>query len=76
MPSDHGSTSAVWAALPSLLWFALAVVLLGVLRKELRQILSEIAWRLRSGAALKKASLELGSIVVVPGSDVSRAFII
>ena len=72
MPSHHSSISAVWAALPSLLWFGLAVILLLVLRKELRQILSEFAWRLRSGAALKIASVELGSIVVVPGGDVSK----
>jgi len=71
MPPAQSSTPNLWTALPGLLWLALAVVLLVVLRKELRQILSELAWRLRSGVALKIASVELGSIVVVPGGEVS-----
>jgi len=72
MTPPQGSTSAAWAALPSLLWFGLAVIVLVLLRKEFREILSEFAWRLRSGAALKIASVELGLIVVVPGGDVSQ----
>ena len=72
MPPAQSSTPSAWAALPGLLWFALVVILLVVLRKELRQILSELAWRLRSGAALKIASVELGSIVVVSGGEVSQ----
>jgi hypothetical protein len=72
MPPAQSSTHDLWVALPGLLWFVLAVVLLVILRKELRQIFSELAWRLRSGAALKFASVELGSIVVVPGGDVSQ----
>jgi len=71
MPPTQVSTPSAWAVLPGLLWFVLVVVLLLVLRKELRQILTEFAWRLRSGAALKIASVELGSIVVVPGAEVS-----
>jgi len=72
MPPAQSSTPSAWAAIPGLLWFALVVILLVVLRKELRQILTELAWRLRSGAALKIASVELGSIVVVPGGEVSQ----
>jgi hypothetical protein len=72
MPPTQSSTHDLWVALPGLLWFVLAVILLVVLRKEFRQILSELAWRLRSGAALKFASVELGSIVVVPGGEVSQ----
>jgi hypothetical protein len=72
MPPVPSSTPSIWPAIPGLLWFLLVVGLLIWLRKELRQILSEFAWRLRSGAALKVASVELGSIVVVPGFDVSQ----
>jgi pYEATS domain-containing protein involved in immunity len=66
------SGPSLWTVLPGLLWFALVVVLLFVLRKELRAILTEFAWRLRSGAALKIAAVELGPIVVVPGGEVSQ----
>jgi len=72
MPQSQSSVSAAWATLPSVLWFALAVILLVILRKDLRQILTEFAWRIRSGAALKIASVELGSVVVVPGGEVSQ----
>jgi len=79
MPTAQASTTAtatsasIWAAIPGLLWFLLVVVLLIMFRKELRRILSEFAWRLHSGAALKIASIELGPIVLVPGGNVSEA---
>src|SRR5580704_11753103 len=72
MPPAPSSTPSIWPAIPGLLWFLLVVVLLFWLRKELRLILSEFAWRLRSGAALKIASVELGSMIVVPGGNVSQ----
>jgi hypothetical protein len=72
VPPVQASSPAAWTALPDLLWFALVVVLVFVLRKELRQILTEFAWRLRAGAAVKIASVELGPLVVVPGGELSQ----
>ncbi len=72
MPPVASPPPSGWVVLPNLLWFFLVFALLIFLRKELRQILSEIALRLRSGAAIKVASVELGSMVVVPGFDVSQ----
>ena len=54
------------------MWFVFVVILVIALRKVLRQILSELAWRLRSGATIKIASVELGSIAVVAGAEVSK----
>jgi len=68
----HDSLASFWPVLPSLLWFVFVVILVITLRKVLRQILSEFAWRLRSGAAIKIASVELGSIAVVSGAEVSE----
>jgi len=64
--------SSFWPVLPSLLWFALAVVLLIVFGRKLGQLLTEFMWRLRSGAAIKIASVELGPIVVASGQEVSQ----
>lgn len=72
MLTAPSSANDIWAALPSLLWFGLALTLVVFLRKELRLIFSEFAWRLRCGAALKISSVELGSIEVRPGVEVSQ----
>ena len=52
--------------------FALAVILLIVFGKKLTQLLTEFMWRLRSGATIKIASVELGPIVVASGQEVSQ----
>lgn len=71
-PQPKNEQSSFWPVLPSLLWFALAVVLLIVFGKKLGQLLTEFMWRLRSGAAIKIASVELGPIVVASGQEVSQ----
>lgn len=53
-----------WSILPSLLWIAFAVVALILLRRTLTQIADVLLWRLRTGSALKVASLELGQAIV------------
>jgi hypothetical protein len=57
-----------WPALPSLLWFLLAVIVLAYLRRELVAVLREVSWRLKIGAAVKVATFELGATYVDPGN--------
>jgi hypothetical protein len=64
--------SAFWPVVPSVLWIVLAAVVLWCYRKEISNVLREVAFRLRSGAAVKFASVELGSIFVAPGPEVSQ----
>ncbi len=62
-----------WSAVPSILWFGLLLVCLFVLRKELRSLLQNLSWRLRTGAPVKFFSIELGESYVSPSIDVSLA---
>jgi hypothetical protein len=54
-----------WAAIPGMLWFALALLLLLLLQGELRDLIRDLSWRMRSGAAVKIGSIELGAVTVV-----------
>ena len=71
-PQPNKELSSFWPVLPSLLWLALVVVLFIVFGKKIGQILTEFMLRLRSGAAIKVASVELGPMVVTSGQEVSQ----
>ena len=58
--------ASVISIIPSLLILLLAIVLLIYFRKELRQAVSGISWRVKSGAHIKVASFELGSTYINP----------
>jgi hypothetical protein len=58
--------------LPSLLWFVFVVVLVYVYHKTIAQLLKDFMWRLRSGAAIKIASVELGPIPIASKQEVSQ----
>ena len=62
-----------WGALPGLLWFALATACLWLLRRQLTALLENVSWRLRTGAAVKLFSLELGASYVAPNVE-SKTF--
>lgn len=53
----------MWAALPSILWIGVALVAIVMLRRTLAQLANVLLWRLRTGSALKIASLEMGEII-------------
>jgi hypothetical protein len=61
--------SEIWSALPSLFWTLLVLIALLVLRKEIRALLENLSWRVRTGAALKLFSIELGASYVSPSID-------
>lgn len=46
--------------LPSLLWFFLTVLALLIFRKPIRELVSIMIWRVRTGSQLKIASFEIG----------------
>jgi hypothetical protein len=58
--------------LPTLLWFALALVALLLFRNTLQELLRVAIWRVKSGSQLKIASFELGASYVSPQSDFSK----
>lgn len=58
--ADAASAADVWAALPSILWVLLVFIALVLFRREIREVFQNLSWRLRTGAALKLFSLELG----------------
>jgi hypothetical protein len=55
----------MWAALPSILWIGVAIVAIVMLRRTLARLANVLLWRLRTGSALKIASLELGQLIRV-----------
>jgi hypothetical protein len=59
-----------WTALPGILWFLLALAVLLVLRKDLLAVVRMVAWRLRSGAALKIGAFEVATSRSVPNAAV------
>jgi hypothetical protein len=66
------SSSGFWSALPSILWAVLILIALIVFRKEVQALLQNLSWRLRTGAALKLFSIELGQSYVSPAIDAGQ----
>jgi hypothetical protein len=70
--SESAATSAtpenanVWGALPSILWVGLVIIGFVLLRKQLVNLLENLAWRVRTGASIKLFSLELGQTYIAP----------
>jgi len=68
--SESSSASAtpqnanLWGALPSLLWVGLAILAFLLLRRQLIDLLENLARRVRTGASIKLFSLELGQTYV------------
>ena len=50
-----------------ILWFILVVVLIIIFRDPLRKTISALAWRVKSGASIKIASIEFGESYILPG---------
>lgn len=69
---DVASAADVWTALPSILWVLLVLVALLLFRREIRDVFQNLSWRLRTGAALKLFSLELGQSYVSPSIDTNK----
>ena len=55
--------NSFWSILPNLLWFALTVITLILLRRTLMKLVDVLLWRLRMGSAIKVASLEIGAAI-------------
>jgi len=69
---DPETVKSFLVILPSLLWFALIVVLLFLMRGTIRQLASAITWRVKSGAQVKVASFELGENYVSADPSISK----
>jgi hypothetical protein len=70
--SESAPYSGLWSVIPSILWAVLVLVALIVFRKEIQSLLRNFAWRLRTGAALKLFSIELGQSYVSPSIDAGK----
>src|SRR5689334_21039823 len=64
--------SLLSSSLPTLLWVVFALVLLLVFKKDLRALLQNLVWRVRTGAALKLASFEMGQSYVSPNAGIGQ----
>ncbi len=51
---------------PGILWFILVVVLIIIFRDALKKTVAALAWRVKSGASIKIASIELGETYIFP----------
>jgi hypothetical protein len=61
-----------WNALPSFFWFVLILILLLIFQKHLRALVRSLTWRIKSGAAFKLASVEIGAAYVPQGGGRSE----
>ena len=59
----------VWSALPTLMVIVFIAALVILLRDELRQLLANVSWRMKSGAAVKLFSFELAEGYVTQQID-------
>ena len=62
---------AVWSSIPSILWAILVLISVVLLKSELRQLLLALIMRLKSGAAIRFAGLEMSgssALKADPGS--------
>ncbi|MFZ0036964.1 MAG: pYEATS domain-containing protein [Candidatus Acidiferrales bacterium] len=69
--NDSISHSGLWAAVPSILWVILTFIALVIFKKEVRDLLQNFSWRLRTGAEVKIFSIELGQSYVSQSIDSS-----
>ncbi|MBZ5612385.1 MAG: hypothetical protein LAO23_00140 [Acidobacteriia bacterium] len=70
--TESAKQSGLWDIIPSILWVVLALVALVAFRKEIQSLLQNFSWRLRTGAALKLFSIELGQSYVSPSIDAGK----
>ena len=66
---------AIWTAMPTMLWVLLLAGLIAYFRNEIRGIFAALTSRLKDGAALKIAGLEIGAssgLVAAPGDFTSE----
>jgi hypothetical protein len=72
MPSAEAVlNSGFWDALPALVWTTVGLVIVWRYRHDIGKLLGDIRFRLRSGAAVKVASFELGASYISPGPAVN-----
>jgi hypothetical protein len=70
--SESALQSGLWPVIPSILWVALALAALIIFRKEIQLLLQNVSWRLRTGAAVKLFSIELGQSYVSQTIDTGK----
>jgi hypothetical protein len=70
--SESISHSGIWSTIPSILWVLLAFLALIIFREEVQTLLQNFTWRLRTGAALKLYSIELGQSYASPSIDTGK----
>lgn len=71
MPTDI--IQSVIPILPSLLWFLLIAVILLSFRTAIRDLISVLIWRVKTGASIRIASFELGATYISPDPSIAAA---
>jgi hypothetical protein len=66
------ASSGFWSIIPSILWIVLILIALVLFRREVQALFQNLSWRLRTGAALKLFSIELGQSYVSPAIDAEK----
>src|SRR5439155_18497641 len=61
-----------WEVIPTLIWAIVVLIVLLTFRGEFKTLVRDMMWRIRTGAAIKIATFELGQSYIVPGTDVTK----
>lgn len=61
-----------WSALPGILWWGLALILLVIFFKDFKLLVKSLTYRIRAGAAVKFASFEVGPVFVIPSENATK----
>lgn len=70
--SADSIATGILPIIPSLLWILLIFIVLIIFNKEISDTLKNLSWRVRTGAALKLFSLELGQSYVPQKIDSAK----
>lgn len=70
--NELAQQTGFWSIVPSILWTVLALAALIIFRREIQSLLQNFSWRMRTGAALKLFSIELGQTYVSPSIDAAK----
>jgi hypothetical protein len=61
----------LWMVLPNLLWFLFSLIALWIFKDNLKSLLTNLIWRVKTGASLKVASIEIGESHISPNKELT-----
>ena len=62
----------IWTVLPNLIWFMFALVALFVFKNDIRGLMSNLIWKIKTGAKVEVGSFKLGESHVSTTEDIEK----